>query len=331
MGVTDGPERLVRWFDDRQQERTWLAHPLGVIRKYADDRGSAFAGLVTFQLFLGLLPLLVVVLTVFGGIIQGSEDIREAVLDSTLAQAPVVGREIRENLDGLTVSGPWVAISIAGLLWTATGIYNSMQLALNQVWNVTGIRRQGFVSRLLRATLLFVLIVAAAISSSLVRSAAGGWMSPAVLDVVAPIASTLLSMVLLAVVFRLVVSGEVPLVRLASAAVLAGLLWQLLQSIGTWIVARQLVEARDLYGALGTVVVVLLWVNLLARSAVFANEWAVVSWRGLWPRRIAQPPLTEADREVLRGLVNNEHRRPEEHIRVWFDEDADRDPRADAR
>jgi uncharacterized BrkB/YihY/UPF0761 family membrane protein len=108
--------------------------------------------------------------------------------------------------------------------------------------------------------------------------------------------------------------------------VLAGLFWEVLQRIGSWIVMDRLAEAEDLYGGIGFVVVVLFWINLLARSAVFANEWAVVSWRRLWPRRIAQPPLTEADRRVLEGLLRNERRRPEEHVDVRFDERADEQP-----
>jgi hypothetical protein len=124
-------------------------------------------------------------------------------------------------------------------------------------------------------------------------------------------------------VFRIVVAPSVPTVRLIPAAVLAGLLWELLQRVGVFLITDRLGEAQDLYGGIGFVVVVLFWINLLVRSAVFANEWAVVSWRGLWPRRIAQPPLTDADRRVLEALVLNERRRPEQHIEVRFDADAD--------
>jgi YihY family inner membrane protein len=322
--VLELAERGVRWFDDFQQDRWWLAHPIGVVRKYADDRGSALAGLVTFQVFLGLLPLLVVVLTVFGRILEGSEDLRAAVLESALGQFPLLGARLEEDVGALSVDGPWVAASIAGLLWTSTGIYNGLQLALNQVWNVRGIDRQGFLSRLVRALTLFVLVIGAAIGTSLLRGAdplgadrLGWWQHH-----LSALAGALIAATLLLGVFRLVVSPEVPFVRLVPAALLAGFAWELLQRLGTWIVATRLAEAQDLYGGLGFVVVVLLWVNLLARSAVFANEWAVVSWEGLWPRRIAQPPLTEADRQVLEALVRNEQRRPEQHVAVWFDDEA---------
>jgi YihY family inner membrane protein len=323
MRTVDPFERGVRWFDDRQQERWWLGFPVGVIRKYADDRGSAFAGLVTFHVFLGMLPLLVVVLTLLGRMLAGSEDLRDAVLESTLAQLPVVGARIREDVSTLGASGPVLAIAIAGMLWTASGIYHSLQLAMNQVWNVEGVDRQGWVARHVRAIALFTLVVAAAFGTRYVR----GWTPDVSVPVLGPAMSalggSLLAGLLLLGVFRLVVSPAIRSVQLVPAALLAGLLWELLQRIGTMLVGDRLTQADDLYGTLGLVVVTLFWINLLARSAIFANEWAVVSWRGLWPRRIAQPPLTEADRRVLDALVHNERRRPEQRVDVTFTGSAD--------
>jgi YihY family inner membrane protein len=326
VGIAQLPERGVRWLDERQEERWWLAHPIAVVRKYADDRGSAFAGLVTFQMFLGMLPLLVVVLTVLGRILEADEALRDAALESALGQFPVIGARIERDVEALSVEGPVIALSIAGLLWTAAGIYHSLQLALNQVWNVEGIHRQGFVSRHVRALILFVLVVGAAIGTSFLRGQNPLGSAPEPIPGAASaLASLAVAVILLLGVFRIVISPVVPLVCLVPAAVLAGLMWELLQRVGEWFVMDRLAQAEDLYGAIGFVVVALFWINLLARSAVFANEWATVSWRGLWPRRVAQPPLTEADRRVLVGLARNERRRPEEHVEITFDHDEEDD------
>ncbi len=322
MSWTDAPERLVRWFDDAQQERRWLAEPIGVIRKYADDRGSALAGLLTFQVFLGLLPLLVVALTVFGRVIEGSDDLEDRVLDSTLAQFPVIGNRIRDDVSALGVEGWWLYVTLLGLLWTAMGIYNGFQLTLNQVWNVGGVHRQGFVSRLIRSAALFLLVFAAAIGTSFLREVTSPDSSLPLVDfLLSFLMSVAVASGLLLLVFRIVTSSDVGWRELAPAAVLAGLAWTVLQRIGRWVVLDRLATAQDLYGAIGFVVVTLAWINLLARSVVLANEAAVVHHRRLWPRRIAQPPLTEADRRVLAGLLNNERRRPEQVVTVEFEGD----------
>jgi YihY family inner membrane protein len=327
MGLTDLPERGVRRFDDFQQERRWLALPIGTIRKYADDRGSAFAGLVTFQVFLGMLPLLVVALTVLGELLETDADLEQAVLDSAIAQFPIIGTRLEEDVSTIAVSGWWIYISIAGLLWTSAGIYHSLQLALNQVWNVGGVHRQGFVSRHLRALLLFVLVISVAIATYYLRNAEFMDWAPPIVDMVgAAIVGAALSAVMLLLVFRIVTAPVVATRLLVPAAIVGGVFWEVLQSLGAWIVGDRLSQAEDLYGAIGFVVVALFWINLLARSAILANEFAVVVERRLWPRRIAQPPLTEADRRVLEGLLNNERRRPEEHVTVSFDPDADAEP-----
>jgi YihY family inner membrane protein len=326
VSVTELPERAIRWIDDQQQDRRWLSQPIAVVRKYADDRGSALAGLVTFQVFLGMLPLLVVALTVFGRILDTSEDLEEAVLDSAVAQFPVVGGRLEEDVGSLAVEGPWVAITIAGLLWTAAGIYHSFQLALNQVWNVGGVSRQGFVSRHLRALVLFVLVFAAAIGTYFLRQFTAGFLGDgAPAAIASTLASACTAAILLLGVIRIVTSPVVALRDLLPAAIAAGLMWEALQRVGAWIVLDRLGEAEDLYGAIGFVVVTLFWINLLARSVVLANEFAVVQRRRLWPRRIAQPPLTVADRRVLAGLINNERRRPEEVIHLRFDDEGSDD------
>jgi hypothetical protein len=53
---------------------------------------------------------------------------------------------------------------------------------------------------------------------------------------------------------------------------------------------------------------------------VYAAEINVVLTRGLWPRSIVQPPLTEADRTVLAVQALQNQRRDDQHIEVSFDD-----------
>lgn len=98
MAWHDAPERLIRWFDGIQQERRWLAYPIATIRKYADDRGGALAGIVTYHVFLGMLPLLIVALTVLAWFAEGSSHLRTALLDSTFSQIPFLGESSATTL-----------------------------------------------------------------------------------------------------------------------------------------------------------------------------------------------------------------------------------------
>jgi hypothetical protein len=52
---------------------------------------------------------------------------------------------------------------------------------------------------------------------------------------------------------------------------------------------------------------------------VYVVELDVVRTRHLWPRGLAQPPLTRADEDYLRASAQAEARRPEQRVQVEFD------------
>jgi uncharacterized BrkB/YihY/UPF0761 family membrane protein len=266
-----------------------------------------------------MLPLLVVVLTVLGGILEGSEELREAVLDSAISQFPVVGERIQNDVSALTISGPWLYITIAALIWSSFGIFYNLNLTMNQVWNVDGVYRQGFVSRHLRAVLLYVMLFVAAIGTTILPDLSFLRFGSGLVSETGPlVAGSVIAAILLLGVFRLATAPVIGTRCLVPAAIVAGVFWEALQRLGTWIISDRLVNAQDLYGTIGLVVIALFWINLLARSIVLANEYAVVSQRRLYPRRIAQPPLSDADKQVLVALAHNERRRPEQTITVTF-------------
>jgi hypothetical protein len=67
------------------------------------------------------------------------------------------------------------------------------------------------------------------------------------------------------------------------------------------------------------VIGLLVWISLGAQLTLYCAEINVVRVRGLWPRSLTPPPLTAADRRVLRDATMVERRRPEQHIEVTFD------------
>ena len=72
-------------------------------------------------------------------------------------------------------------------------------------------------------------------------------------------------------------------------------------------------------GVFAIVLGLLGWFALQATVTVYVVELDVVRARRLWPRALAQPPLTEADEDYLRASAQSETRRPEQHVDVDFD------------
>jgi hypothetical protein len=107
--------------------------------------------------------------------------------------------------------------------------------------------------------------------------------------------------------------------------VLAGLIWQGLLALGSYLVAHFLRHASDVYGFFGVVMGLLSWLYLGAELTVYAAEVNVVLARRLWPRSIVQPPLTAPDKRILADLAKQEERRPEQTVQVIFTAEANPD------
>lgn len=317
--ITAAPERAVRWFDRWQGRHGWSAFPIGVVRKYADDRGSAMAGLFTHYAFLALFPLLILLLTGLDLALDRWPSLRREIVDTVVGQLPVIGETLRDESSSLAATGIGLAVGVLGLLWGATGLYNSAQLAMSQVWNVEGVDRMGLVSRLVRAVALFALLFLGAAVAA-VASLYGVYIgdAPAV-RLLGMVGGTAINVVVVLGALRIVTPPVVAWRRLLLPALLSGVAWEVLQMVGQWLVTRQLSRTQDLYGVFAYVIGTLAWLNLMARVIVFSVEVSVVAADGLYPRRIAQPPLTGADRDVLDRIVHNERRRPEQRIDIRWD------------
>jgi hypothetical protein len=112
-------------------------------------------------------------------------------------------------------------------------------------------------------------------------------------------------------------------------ALVAAVAWEVLQTLGGYIVDRQLRHASSTYGVFAIVIGLLSWIYLAATVTLLSAEINVVRARGLWPRSMSllgEQPLTDGDADALRQRAGVEERRTDEDITVDFDP-----PRAEQR
>jgi hypothetical protein len=119
----------------------------------------------------------------------------------------------------------------------------------------------------------------------------------------------------------------VPTGRLVPGAVAGGILYTVLQVLGTYLVHHYL-HSDSVYGVFATVLGLIAWIYLATEVTGYCAEINVVLARRLWPRAMVQPPLTEADRASMAVQALQNQRRPEQHIEVTF---TDRETDAPAR
>jgi YihY family inner membrane protein len=320
-------EKTIRRIDATQQRFTPTAFVFGVVKKYGDDNGGVLVSNLAYSVFISLFPLLLIMVTVLGLIASHDPSFRESAVKNAVAkQIPLLGQALTSNIHALQRSSQiGLIVGLLVLIYGVTGLAQAGLFTMQQVWNLPGPARPGYVQRLGRSLLFLALLGAGVIVTTALASLStylqgwGFWIK-LLINVVTAAFGT--GMYLGA--FRALTAKGVPTRSLLPGAVTGGILWTVLQVLSAWLVARFL-HSNSVYGIFASVLGLLAWIYLATEITVYSAEINVVLARRLWPRSIVQPPLTEADRASMALQALQNQRRPEEHIEVTWD---DRSPGA---
>ena len=139
---------------------------VAVGKKFADDQAGNLAALVSYYLFFSIFPLLLVFTTVVGLVAESDPDRQAQLLDSALANFPLVGDQIRGNIGEIEGNGFTLAIGLLVALWGGMAALGAMQNAMNSIWDVPLRDRPSFVQQRLRSLgMLLTLALAVALST----------------------------------------------------------------------------------------------------------------------------------------------------------------------
>ena len=307
-------------FDRFQQRHRWLGFPLAVLQKYADDQGGYLAATITYYGFFAIFPLLLVLTTVLGFVLQGHPHLERRIVDSALGQFPVIGPQLsRGSLHGSALA---LGLGLAAALWAGMGVFLAAQNAMNHLWGVPFKRRPDPIQARGRALLLLLLLgggaLATTILGGLATVGANLGMSWKIGSIVV---STALDIGLFWVGFRVVTAREVSWRQLRGGAIAAGVLYALLQTLGGYYVGHTLKHASNVYGTFGLVIGLLSWIYLASHITLLAAEANVVASRNLWPRSFSfmiEQPVTQADKRALTQRGKVEERRQDETVQIDF-------------
>lgn len=305
--------------DRLQQRHRRLAFGAGVIKKFGDDEAGRMAALIAYYGFVSLFPLLLVLVTVLGFVLEGDAKTQSEVLHSTLSQFPIIGAQLESNVHSLKGSAGALAIGVIGLLLGGLGIVGATQHAFQQVWHIPRKRRPNFLAWRLRGlgvlAVLGLLLVVSTVAAGYVTAQTAGTL--AVLGgVLLALASNLL---LFFAAFRFLSPDEIPTRELLPGVVFAAVLWQILQHIGGYYVAHVVRHAQETSGLFAFVLGLLAWLYLGGQVTLIAAEINVVRARRLWPRSFTAP-LLDADRRALTSSAETEERVQQENVEVTFDD-----------
>jgi YihY family inner membrane protein len=320
-------ERTVRKLDGLQQRYTPSAFVFGVIKKFGDDNGGVLVSNLTYVAFISLFPLLLVLVTILGLVAAADPMFKQEVLNAVAGQVPLIGHQLTGNVRELQrTSVIGLVAGFAGLVWGAARLGQAGLFTMEQVWNLPGPARPGYLQRLGRALLFLGLLGCAVVVTTLLTSLSTYGHRTLSLVVLAEAIAAAMNAGMYLGAFRVLTPKGIPTTDLVRGAVTAGILWTVLQVLGVYLV-HHFLHSDSAYGVFATVLGLVAWLYIAAEVTVYCAEINVVLARRLWPRSIVQPPLLEADRASLALQALQNQRREEQQVHVTF---SDRQPGAAA-
>ena len=130
-------------FDRWQQRSRWLGFPFAVMGKFRDDHGGALTTVIAYNAFFAFFPLLLVVVTVLGFLLGRDSGFQQRLLGSAVADFPIIGDQVQDNIHGLRGSGVGLVIGLVAFAWGARGLTQVAQHAMAEIWNIPGRQRPG--------------------------------------------------------------------------------------------------------------------------------------------------------------------------------------------
>lgn len=320
QGIGGMVPRIMRRVNDVQQGHRPLAFVYGVVKKFGDDQAGNLAALVAYYLFFSIFPLLLVFTTVLGFVLADDPSRQQALLDSALANFPVLGDQIRTNIGSARGSGVALVIGLVGALWGGMGAVSAMQNAMNSIWDVPRREWPNLVQQRVRSLVMlvgFAVFVGLSTVAGGVASAAGSW--PLVGRVVVLVPALVLNALLFLGSFRVLVNTKLTWSQLWPGAIVAGVFFTIIQTVGGVYANHVVQNAGPVYGSFAIVLGLLSLLYMQAQLTVLAAEVNVVRAHGLYPRSLVADRPTAADNESLARYAGMEARRPDQAISISLD------------
>ncbi len=316
---------MVRWLDRVQQRSRVVGFVIAVVYKYADDQGGYLAALITYYAVVATFPRLLLLTTVLGVVLAGHPVLQQQVLQSALHQFPVIGDQLAQphQLSGGAVA---VVVGIAGALYGAMGGGQAVQNAMDSVWAVPRNVRPDPVRSRLRSLVLLLALGSAAIAATVLSGVANtadsfGFISTAAVMT----ASVAINTAICLVAFRVSTARRLTYTQVLPGALIAAVLWQLLQWLGTAYVSHAVKTASATNSVFALVLGMLAFLYLIAASLVLCAEINVVRVDRLHPRALLSPftdnvELTDGDRKTYTGRAKAERAKGFQRVEVSFDQ-----------
>lgn len=322
MGISDRVTVLRnraagRWHAIKQR-RPGIAHIVRGYQRYKDQHSDHLAAAITYFSFLALFPLVLLGVSVLGFVLAAHADLEQRLFNSIYKNAPgAFGDTLHHIVQSAINSRRGVGvIGLVGVLFAGLGWIANLRTAIDSVWGLPPAKRNFVMAK--GADLLVLVGLGLGIVLSVGLTAGGTALGGAVLKAVHLAGRTGAGTVtgvlgiLLGIAGSMLVFGwllvwlpdvEVPRRTAFRATLIAAIGFEILKIVGTFYIAR--VVKSPTGAAVGSVVGILVWMDLVCRFLLYCVAWAATAAR---PRELVAglppPPLEDVREPRATGSVS---------------------------
>jgi membrane protein len=230
-----------------------------VLSAYGASQASNFAAALAFAGFLAMFPMMLGALSIIGFLIR--DPATEARFTNLLVQMfPNTAQpQLMDALTGVKQSAGWMGlVSLGGLIWSASGIFSTMEFALTQVFGTK--QRDMLRQKAMGLVMMLVLVVAigaTVAANSIVNLFPMAWL-------VSFVVGALIMVAMLVLLYRSVPNRTFKLKDVLPGAILAGVLIEMLTLVFPFY--QRISHGFNSYGAqFGLFFLIATWLYLLSQ------------------------------------------------------------------
>ncbi|MGZ8751787.1 MAG: YihY/virulence factor BrkB family protein [Acidimicrobiia bacterium] len=253
-------------------------------RRFSAERAGNLAAAISMRAFLALFPILVLCIAVVGLFVGDAT----AFADRVVSELGLTG-DVAETITDATRTAQDTKVAssiigIVGLLWTGTGLAASITDAWNQVWQIPG--------GTLRGRLIGVGWLAGGGVLAILGFGATGLVSGSgELVVVGIVGGLAVDTLLFLWTAWILPKRRIPIRAMLPAAFIGGIGYEILKLVGGYAVPAMVSRSSTLYGTIGVVFALLVWMLVLGYLVVSVALAEKVLWdQGASRSRGQEPP-----------------------------------------
>lgn len=264
---------------------SWLFIARKTMREFSSDQATDLAAALTYYGVLAVFPALLAFVSLLG-LIGDAEETTNDLINVLRGFAPESMLDaLREPIDNLTKSpaaGLALVTGIVGALWSASGYVGAFSRAMNRIyairegrpfWKLRPVTLAVTVLAIVVAVIAAVLIVLSGpLAESVANSIGLGSAGLLAWNILKWPILVLLAVLLLAVLYYATPNVQQPKFRWMSIGAVVALVVLVIASAGFAFYASNFSSYNETYGAIGGVIVFLLWVWIVNVALLFGAE-----------------------------------------------------------